>query len=319
MDFVCQALEADGGGITHSAGSSGSGTDAVLRLPTTWIHGLRDIPGYNAEQRALRLTSDAKRCRDEAGRDLGYLGRAHPIVRRALDRVRNLRFGETVAWLDRRVSAIGLDIPAPALLCTFLGVLESDRGHELERVLAVRVDAIGSFEVLEEPEAWLQTVSAGEPIRTAELWEQHFSSWGEQARKQAKQAVAETFAAIAEPASKEHGQQLQREKRDLEDWLRSRADTICGAVQQAQTDLFGGSGGLASWQVSDDPAERLAGYATDGRNPPAQRREADGVLRLLRDRKKELEQRAQLRTLEPQPLGLLMLVPTALTREGGQG
>jgi hypothetical protein len=131
--------------------------------------------------------------------------------------------------------------------------------------------------------------------------------------------VAATFTAIAEPASKEHVQQLQREQRDLEDWLRSRADTICGAVQQAQTDLFGGSGGLASWQVSDDPAERLAGYATDGRNPPAQRREADGVLRLLRDRKKELEQRAQLRTLEPQPLGLLMLVPTALIREGGQG
>jgi hypothetical protein len=233
--------------------------------------------------------------------------------------VRNLRFGETDAWLDRRVSAIGLDIPAPALLCTFLGVLESDRGHELERVLAVRVDAIGSLEVLAEPEAWLQTVTAGEPIRTAELWDQHFSSWGEEARQQAKQAVAEAFAAIAEPASKEHVQQLQREQRDLEDWLRSRADTICGAVQQAQTDLFGGSGGLASWQVSDDPAERLAGYATDGRNPPAQRREADGVLRLLRDRQKELEQRAQLRTLEPQPLGLLMLVPTALTREGGQG
>jgi hypothetical protein len=188
----------------------------------------------------------------------------------------------------------------------------------------VRVDAIGSFEVLAEPEAWLQTVSAGEPIRTAELWEQHFSSWGEEARQQAKQAVAEAFAAIAEPASKEHTQQLQRELRNLEDWLRSRADTICGAVQQAQMDLlggtmFGGSGGLASWQVSDDPAERLAGYATDGRNPPAQRREADGVLRLLRDRQKELEQRAQLRTLEPQPLGLLMLVPTALTREGGQG
>ena len=136
--------------------------------------------------------------------------------------------------------------------------------------------------------------------------------------------MAKAFAAIAEPASKEHGQQLQREQRDLEDWLRSRADTICGAVQQAQMDLLGGtpfgaSGGLASWQVSDDPSERLAGYATDGRNPPAQRREADGVLRLLRSRQQELEQRAQVRTLEPQPLGLLMLVPRATTRDGGLG
>ena len=294
---------------------SGCGPGSGLRT----THGLRDIPGYVAEKRELRLTSDAKRCRDEAGRDLGYLGRAHPIVRRALDRVRNLRFGESDAWLDRRVSAIELDIPAPALLCTFLGVLESDRGHELERVLALRIDVTGSIEVLAEPEAWLQTVTAGEPIRTADLWEQHFSSWGEQARQQAEQAVAEAFAAIAEPASKEHGQQLQLEQRDLEDWLRSRADTICGVAQQAQTDLFGGSGGLASWQVSDDPAERLAGFATDGRNPPAQRREADGVLRLLSSRQQELEQRAQMRILEPQPLGLLMLVPKALMQDGGLG
>jgi len=39
----------------------------------------------------------------------------------------------------------------------------------------------------------------------------------------------------------------------------------------------------------------------------------------LRDRQKELEQRAQLRTLEPQPLGLLMLVPKALIQDEGNG
>jgi hypothetical protein len=131
---------------------------------------------------------------------------------------------------------------------------------------------------------------------------------------QAQQVVAQAFEAMAEPAGKELAQQRQREQRDLEDWLRSRADTICGAVQQAQMDLLGGSAGLASWQMSDDPAERVAGFATDGNNPPAQRREADGVLRLWRSRQLELEQRAQLRTWEPQPLGLLMLVPT----DGGQ-
>jgi hypothetical protein len=314
MGFVCQALESDGGSVETEASRSGAGADVVLRLPPAWTHGLHDIPGYDAEQRTLHLTRDAKRCRDESGRDLGYLGRAHPIVRRALDRVRNLRFGEADTWLDRRVSAVGLNIPAPALLCTFLGVLESDRGHELERVLAVRIERSGSTAVLAEPEAWLSVLADGEPIRTADLWEQHFKAWGEQARMQAQQAVAQAFEAMAEPAGKELAQQRQREQRDLEDWLRSRADTICGAVQQAQMDLLGGSAGLASWQMSDDPAERLAGFATDGNNPPAQRREADGVLRLWRSRQLELEQRAQLRSLEPQPLGLLMLVPT----DGGQ-
>jgi hypothetical protein len=314
MGFVCQALESDGGSVETEASRSGAGADVVLRLPPAWTHGLHDIPGYDAEQRTLHLTRDAKRCRDESGRDLGYLGRAHPIVRRALDRVRNLRFGEADSWLDRRVSAVGLNIPAPALLCTFLGVLESDRGHELERVLAVRIEQSGSTAVLAEPEAWLSVLADGEPIRTADLWDQHFKAWGEQARMQAQQVVAQAFEAMAEPAGKELAQQRQREQRDLEDWLRSRADTICGAVQQAQMDLLGGSAGLASWQMSDEPAERLAGFATDGNNPPAQRREADGVLRLWRSRQLELEQRAQLRTLEPQPLGLLMLVPT----DGGQ-
>jgi hypothetical protein len=314
MGFVCQALESDGGSVETEASRSGAGADVVLRLPPAWTHGLHDIPGYDAEQRTLHLTSDAKRCRDESGRDLGYLGRAHSIVRRALDRVRNLRFGEADTWLDRRVSAVGLNIPAPALLCTFLGVLESDRGHELERVLAVRIERSGSTAVLAEPEAWLSVLAHGEPIRTADLWDQHFKAWGEQARMQAQQAVAQAFEAMAEPAGKELAQQRQREQKDLEDWLRSRADTICGAVQQAQMDLLGGNAGLASWQMSEQPAERLAGFATDGNNPPAHRREADGVLRLWRSRQLELEQRAQLRSLEPPPLGLLMLVPT----EGGQ-
>ena len=40
---------------------------------------------------------------------------------------------------------------------------------------------------------------------------------------------------------------------------------------------------------------------------------------MLRSRQQELEQRAELRTLEPQPLGLLMLVPKALMQDGGIG
>lgn len=314
-DFVCQALEADGGEVIRGDRSTNSAADVALRLPPVWTHGLQDIPGYDAEQRTLRLTADQKRTRDGAGQSLGFLGRAHPIVRRALDRVRNLRFGETDAWLDRRVSAIEVDATHASILCTYLGVVDSDRGHEFERVLAVQIDQTGEVLIHMEPDSWLAVVDAGRPIATADLWDRFFASWGDGARARAFEAISTSFAEIASPQLAEHQQLIDRERRDLDDWLRARTEALCGQVKQVQADLFGGVGELPSWATATDPAERLAGFATDGSNPPAARREADGVLRLHRKRLQELEARAQSRVLEPQPLGMLLLVPAKV--EGG--
>ena len=63
--------------------------------------------------------------------------------------------------------------------------------------------------------------------------------------------------------------------------------------------------------VSSEPLDRLASYATDGTNPSAARREADGVLRLFRQRRQDFGARMEARVLDPIPLGLLMLVPAA--------
>jgi len=308
MDFVCNALEADGGSWKHARSAAGNGGDVELQIPPIWTHGLRDIPGYDSEDRILRLTTDRRRTTDEQHRRLGYLGRAHPIVRRALDRVRNLRFGDAGAWLDRRVSAIETDAGQPGILCTFLGIVESDRGHEFERVLAVRIDRDGGVCVFDEPKDWLAVVDAGRPVATQNLWERSFASWAQEARGAALEAAREAFGDLAESQLDEHRSLLEGERRELDAWLQSRAETLCGRPVKIQTELFGTAAELPRWQTIEDPAERLAAFATDSANTPAARREADGVLRLHGKRAVDLRARAEARILDPMPLGLLMLV-----------
>jgi len=308
MDFVVNALEAESGGEAPPPNSDGI---VELRLPSAWTHGVRDIPGYDSDGRTLRLTTDRHRTRDDSGRRLGYLGRAHPVVRLALDRVRNLRFGEASSWLDRRVSAIEVGLDHYALLCTFLGVVESSRGHEYERVLAVRVDESGSREVLADPEAWLSLIEKGRAITTRRLWEGTFATWADSARSAALDAARATFAGIAAPQLTEHRRLLDAERDELDTWVRARAEEICGPIQHLQAGLFDEPIERPRWEAMADPTERLAAFATDGANLPAARREADRVLRLYQKRAKDLAARVEARILDPLPLGLLMLVPAA--------
>ena len=184
-------------------------------------------PWYDAEGRILRLTTDRHRTRDDSGRRLGYnRACAHPVVRRALDRVRNLRYGEAGAWLDRRVSAIEVEGDCRAILCTFLGVVESARGHEYERVLAVRVDEQGNRDVFADPEAWLSLVASGRPTTTRDLWEQAFALWADEARTAALHAARSSFDEIAAPQVLEHLRLLDGERGELDSWVSARADAL---------------------------------------------------------------------------------------------
>ena len=84
--FVLDAVLLDGGDVN-------AGETIEVRLPPTWDYSLQDLPGYDQESRMLRLTTDMATSKDLNGKSVGYLGRAHPLVRRALDRVRNISFG----------------------------------------------------------------------------------------------------------------------------------------------------------------------------------------------------------------------------------
>ncbi|MCA9628363.1 MAG: hypothetical protein KC766_11885, partial [Myxococcales bacterium] len=156
-------------------------------------------------------------------------------------------------------------------------------------------------------------VAAGRPAATRDLWTQQFGSWAPAARVAALNAARSTFSSLADAALAAHRGLITAEQRELDTWLRARAEALCGRVVQVQTDLFGNAPRLPRWQTLDEPAARLAAYATDGANAPASRREADGVLRLYEKRHKDLAARADARVLDPIPLGLLMLVPSGST------
>lgn len=308
MRFVCDAVEDEsqsGQAVVRHGNSL-----LELQLPKTWTFGLDDLPGYEPDSRRLRLTTDMRQTRDAKGRSVGYLGRAHPVVRRALARVRNIRFGEAVAYLDRRVSAVGWDGHEPALLLTFLGVAESGNGREFERVLGVRVSAQGDPVVMSEPGECQALANPKRGIHTKGLWRQHFEGWPEARRKLAEQAASECFADLAAPFLAKHRSEVGAEQNDLEAWLRARTKVVCDETEAVTGDLFGDfAADVPRWKTLTDPTERLAAFATAGYNKPSERREADGVLRLYRQRIKDLDRRGALRVLPPLPLGLLMLVP----------
>lgn len=310
--FVASAIQIDGGRL------EGKTTDPVftLHLPPTWVHGLDESPGYSPDTRTIRLTTDMDVTRTKDDHPVGFLGRAHPLVRRALDRVRHLSYGgQADMGLDIRVSAIGLDIPKPALLLTFLGRVNSRAGRAYERVIAVKADGSSSFTFLPEVTDWLETIRQGTSIPTGGVWDTHFVSGWQGVPDAAKPFALREFAPLAQAFAETYRQDLIKEEADLEKWLAQRAEDLTGEVaQQAeQQELFGGtknpSAPEPAWRSLKDPKERLAGYVADGSRPLARRHEADGVLRLLAKRHESLQAKLSLGEPDIVPLGMLMLVP----------
>jgi superfamily II DNA or RNA helicase len=311
VGFVRGAVEADGGQTREADGL------VYLTVPPSWCFGLEGLPGWDEAARLLVVTTDVERTTDAQGKPVGFLGRAHPIVRRALDRVRNLQFTSKDGALDRRVSAARHDGPEELLL-TFVGRVESEAGRELERVLAVRVGPAGAPEILEEPSTWQQLLDPARAVRTSDVWASRFESWAPARRPAAEKAAAKAFSRIAAAFAEEHGELLQRDRTELDNWLQTRTTELCGrAIPPVQANLFDESAPTAStWQLSGDPIQRLGALATDADVPVARRAEAQTVLSLFDRRRNELERRSRLRPPQVMPLGMLMLVPAQEVRRG---
>ena len=313
--FVCDAVRLDGGQLTGTIDDD----HFTLRLPPAWCHGLEDLPGYDSDKRVIRLTTKLDITSDSDENPVGYLGRAHPLVRRALDRVRNLSFGGMATkGQDPRASAAKADVPEPTLLYTFLGRVSSRGGRELERVMAVKVAPNGEPQVFDAAEQWEALASPDKAIRTTDLWKNHFEGSGDSAREQAAQAALDGFQPIAEAYVQQRTESLQRERQAQQEWIQKRAQEITGTgvVTEVQRGLFdeptGGDGEetpRARWQSIEDPAERLAAFASDSYQPPSKRSEADGVLRIYRQRTGILDNLSALGEPEVIPLGVLMLMP----------
>lgn len=307
VEFVCTALESDSA-ASDAVVRNGNGM-LTLQLPPAWLHGLDGLPGYDPDRRTFRLATDPSLLRDDQGRSLGFLGHAHPLVRRALERVRNIRYGESGAYLDRRVAVVRSPSGEPELLATLLCSVRSELGAEYERLLAVRLRRGREPEPILEPETWEALATTDRAVSSRGVWERHFGDWAMGWRDEACAIIQKAFAPLADSFLSQHRSEMSREQEAADAWLRSRTEDLCGPLVIPQPGLFGEAPEVPRWQTLADPADRLAALATDGSIAPARRREADGVLRVYRARRSDLDRRMTLEVPAPAPLGLLLLVP----------
>jgi len=296
----------------------GAVTDPVftLLLPGSWTHGLDDYPGFEPEARRFRLTADMNTIRDSNDRPVGYLGRAHPLVRMALERVRNLSLGVDAEELqDIRVSGVAGPVQEPTVLYTMIGRVNSRLGRELERVLAVLVPKSGEPRVYEVPEHWLPFTS-GTRVNVRDLWNNKFQAWAELRDELAVQLARESFSAIAQQFIEHQTEQLRTELAFQQDWITERSREIAVTRQPVavQTGLFSSDEAttqlrVQEWASITDPLARLEAFSKDPSQPASNRSEAEVALRVHRSRVEDLKSKLDFQPPEVIKLGLLMIVP----------
>lgn len=294
--FVQDAVALEGGDCQATA----FGFD--LRLPDTWRHGLEELPGWDSDRGRMRITKDLTILATDKNEPIGFLGRAHPLVQRAIDRVRHLALGQKQG-VDRRVSAAFVTAGQPSLIVTFLGRQHGRVGREMERVLGVRVGTDQKPVVLEDSADWLLSQDDAAPSRG--VWEKHFAGWGPRAQEAAAQAAQSAFQVMADSFARTHHKMLDEEQRRLDDWLKGRADEICGPARDEGPTLF--DEGVPAAQRN--PFERLQQFFARQSSGSKARAEAEAILRAYERRQAKIQERRELRDPEVVPLGLLMLVP----------
>jgi hypothetical protein len=294
--FVQDAVVVEGGDCRATA----YGFD--LRLPDTWRHGLEELPGWDAERGRMRITKDLAVLATDRSEPVGFLGRAHPLVQRAIDRVRHLALGQKEG-IDHRVSAAYAPDGRPAVVFTFLGRQHGRAAREMEQVLGVRVGPDLQPAVLENTADWMPEADAAAPSKG--VWDRHFAAWGPLAQEKAGEAARIAFQKVVERFAHGHKGLLDEEQRRLDDWLKGRADEVCGPVQDEGPTLFDTS---ASTEPRT-PFERLQQFFSEQPSGSKARAEAESVLRFYERRRGQLQERGELRAPEVVPLGMLMLVP----------
>lgn len=316
VQFVTNAVLLDGGEVI------GKLNDKVfrLKLPVAWTHGLEETPGYDSTTRMLWLTTDIDIDRDDHDREIGFIGRAHPVVRIALDRVRSLSYGsDGRRGIDIRVSVVQGEASMPLLLMTYLGRVMSRAGRELERVLAVTVDPNEVMVFYDDPSLWTGVANLERAIDPAGTWDKKFLTWGEGAREKALEHAASQFQGIATEFCEKLLEDRKSDESALQKWLQFRVDEIIGTSVKLPEQLGlldnvvhsrkQDKEEIADWSQLKDPESRLAGYAIDGTQPSRKRQEAEGVLRIYNQRLNDLKARLDFTKPEVVPLGILMIIP----------
>jgi hypothetical protein len=238
----------------------------------------------------MRFTRDVEFHVEPAGQTAGFLGRAHPLVLRAIRRGCQLNGTVAVAYG-----------PHLGLLSTFEIEIAQAGPVVFRRIVAVMA-------MPDRPPAeirdWL-CLGTRECL-AGTVWDRLFASWAEPARPATEALVHdiadrqhEMFAAAHEASSRDQASRSRH-------WLRTRANHLCGPFIPPTGDLFGEPASGPDWRSREDPLTRLISFATDTETPAAKRREANETIAALRT----VEARySALGPVTYRPLGMLMLVP----------
>jgi ERCC4-related helicase len=297
-EFVAAAIAMEFGG--EPAGRS------VFRLTADWSTGLDDLPGFDRKHCTLRITRNQAKFRDKKGRSLAVLGRAHPVVRHAVSSVHRLS-GRT--W-DNRVSVALADEGAPlAVLLTYSAEMRSGARTEFQRTFAILLPVRGDAVEMTEPECWLRLAASGRSLSQVNVWQDLFACWVPSRVFEAEAAADAVMLRETAQVTTDHQRRSQTEASDLQDWLRRRANDICGAFEPQTGDLFGAAAHGPAWNLLPSPFDRLVVFAAEVNNTSARRREANSIVEFYQRRITEQAARAALSLPVRHPIGMLMLVP----------
>ena len=291
-DFVAATLAAE------------TGRDADpehLTVPEAWTGGLATLPGYDAASRTLHIARSRAQLRDANGAALAFLGRAHPLVRRAVARMRR---AENLVAVARGDQAVG-----QAALLTYTLELSAGRQTVLRRVIAVLLPRAGRIAILEHPAQWLRFADPARECRDAAAMHEQFAAWLPARQQDADAAAREAARRLEAAFAATHHRRMQSERDALHRWLDLRAGELCGPALRFGPDLFGAEPTGPAWHLPAPPLERLAAFALDPGNPPVRRRAAHSVVELFRRRDADRMARATLSPPLLRPLGVLLLVP----------
>ena len=311
LKFVTEAAQIAGAKVTEKDRIT------TIQLPNAWLHGVKEMPGYDGGDQSIRLTTDLDITRDGQERQIGFVGRAHPSVRRALDYIQHLAFGGDGDAQDLRVTVVEADTKQPEVIATYVGRVTSHAGREFEKVLAVKLEKGKRPQIVENAE-WLRLTKQGHGRRTDNVWKENFASWTPEALKVAEKVVANAFQSTAAEFTAHRRREIEGESNRQQEWVKLRAEEIIGdRAPILQTEMFGEQKikplEIPNWAMINNPVDRLAAFAQDRNQPSHLRHEANGVLVLFKKRKEVLDAQQRFREPETVPIGLMLVMP-----KGGQ-
>jgi len=194
------------------------------------------------------------------------------------------------------------------VLLTFHAEIRSAARTEYRRVIAVLLPRDGPAVEITQHTDWLGFAQCGDAA-ASNVWRDRFFGWVPGRQVEAEALAAEIMNREAVRFTCAYQNAREHAMQDLQQWLRIRAEEICGALLARTGDLFGGQPDNADWRSLSSPLDRLIGFAADDSNALPQRREASEVVQVCTQRS------AGSQPLPPPtllPIGMLMLVPASL-------